>query len=95
MQNFNEGTPHGPHSPEDGLSPLDREILEFFEEMEMKYGLYGPDLPWAVTGALVRYLNRNLHPVDTAEFCEKAGSLLKDMGADMAEIAKGQKQRCH
>lgn len=96
MPNFNEGTPLDPQTPSlDELSPVDREVLEFFEMLEMKYALHGTDLPWSVMGGLVRQLNRKLHPVDSANFCEKAGALLKDMAADMAEIANDAKKCCH
>lgn len=95
MYNFNERTPLNPQSPEDGLSAVDREVLEFFGKLELEHGLTGLDLPWDVLSGLTRYMNRNLHPVDTAEFCNKAGNVLKDMGSDMAEIATDAKKQCH
>ncbi|MGH1406671.1 MAG: hypothetical protein ACRBBJ_08965 [Rhodomicrobiaceae bacterium] len=98
MPNFNEGTPLDPQANiDDGLSPADREIVEFFEMMEMKYALHGTELSWAQMSGLVRtLLNVDLHPVDTAQFCKKAGALLQDLGQDMEEIAHEVKTKhCH
>lgn len=88
------GASDNPQPPvDDGLSLIDREILEFFETMELKYGLRELDLPWDILRGLTRHMSRNLHPVLVAEYCSKAASILTEISADYESIATDAKTK--
>lgn len=95
MQYFDEGASSDPQSPNQTHSALDQEIDESLCKIALEYRLKELDLPWAITGVLVRYLSRRVHPIQTAEFCDKAGDLLKEMSDDFGEIAVEVQRRCH